>query len=169
MIDPRDPLKVSGPQTLIRPSSNDDDPEFDASAEETAPVVPATPDDYRFDQLAMPPGMEVNAGGFGAAQNWCHKAGLNQGELNGVLASYSRALTDPHWNSDEMNEERQRTTVNFLRERWGNETMSRLMAVREHIERIGGDELIDFLDETGLGNDPFLILALDRAANGRHY
>ena len=43
------------------------------------------------------------------------------------------------------------------------------MAVREHIERIGGDELIDFLDETGLGNDPFLILALDRAANGRHY
>ena len=86
-----------------------------------------------------------------------------------MLPSYSRALVDPDWNSDEMNAERQRTTLNFLRERWGDEVMERLVAVRRHVEATGGDDLVDFLDETGLGNDPFLILALDRAASGRRY
>jgi hypothetical protein len=156
-------------RTLIAEEAGGDDTEFEQSAMETAPQPPSEEIDYDFEKLAVPPGMTINGQGFDKARGWCHRAGLNQGELNGVLASYSRALSDPDWNSEEMNAERQRTTLNFLRERWGGEVMDRLVAVRHHIEAIGGDELVDFLDETGLGNDPFLILALDRAVNGRAY
>lgn len=161
--DDRNPIR-----TLLA-DPGDDDAEFETSAGETAPAVPGSAGSYSFDRLDLPQGMNVDAKGFGTAGEWCLKAGLNQGELNGVLASYSRALVDPDWNSDEMNAERQRTTLNFLRERWGDEVMERLVAVRRHVEATGGDDLVDFLDETGLGNDPFLILALDRAASGRRY
>lgn len=158
----------TGIRTLLA-AQDGDDAEFETSAGETAPAAPGSADGYSFERLDLPQGMNVDVGGFGTAGEWCLKAGLNQGELNGVLASYSRALVDPDWNSDERNAERQRTTLNFLRERWGDDVMERLVAVRRHVEATGGDDLVDFLDETGLGNDPFLILALDRAAGGRRY
>jgi hypothetical protein len=160
--------RMTGIRTLLA-ATEGDDAEYETSAGETAPAPHKAASDYSFEHLQVPQGMEFDAKGFGTAGEWCLKAGLNQGELNGVLASYSRALTDPGWNSEEMNAERQRTTLNFLRERWGDDVMARLVAIRRHIEATGGDDLVDFLDETGLGNDPFLILALDRAVAGRRY
>ena len=87
--DDRNPIR-----TLLA-APGDDDAEFETSAGETAPTAPGSADSYSFDRLDLPQGMKVDAGGFGTAGEWCLKAGLNQGELNGVLASYSRALVDP--------------------------------------------------------------------------
>lgn len=111
---------------------------------------------------ALPEGVAVDEGLLGLFRASAHKAGLSQRQFDGVAGMFldytaqataaqqqaqGRALTDGE---------------GLLRREWGERYDPNLRLARAAVREAGGDELVAYLDSSGLGNHPALIRAFAR-------
>lgn len=123
---------------------------------------PATPEDYQLGKLVIPDGATAEPTVLRsidtAVRTWAHSAGLTQGALDGVLAQAAQA-------------NRQRPdpvkAMATLRAVHGDGADARLAAARRAVVKLNDPRLVAVLEETGLGDDAFVIEELAKAAERR--
>jgi hypothetical protein len=112
--------------------------------------APASPADYRID---LPAGFTRDAALEENLRQWCHRAGLPQGIVAGIVSQYCRQAGGLHSGGAQP-------TAELSRE-WGEDFPRRIEAARAVLRRSGGGtELDTLLNRTGLGDDAWLIRAL---------
>lgn len=126
-----------------------------AMAEALAP--PDRPDGYRIDRPFVASGAGYDEELEQTARQWFLKAGLNQGQVSGIVDKYNRASLDPIPVDHAMDEHRRLQAEGELRSEFGDEFDKKIAAAGAAVRRLGGEELVELLEETQLGNDPEII------------
>lgn len=128
---------------------------------------PERPEGYVIERPFPPRGAGYDEELERSARKWFHGAGLNQGQVSMIVERYNRAALDPnppHPTTVELERRRAEAT---LRREWGEAYERNIAAAKSAARRIGGQELIDMVDETRLGNDPEIIkMFVDVAGKG---
>jgi hypothetical protein len=82
-----------------------------------------------------------------------HKAGLNNRQVQNLLDWNARSATTIRRNVEALGEQ----TVSELREKWGGNYERNISVSQRAAQKLGGQELIDILESTGLGNHKVFI------------
>lgn len=118
---------------------------------------PESPDKYQFKEPELPEDLPYDKEAEANFRTWAHLNGLNQKQANNLYDGYVKTQLERHvaWHNDQK-QRRQELEHNLQRE-FGN----RLDAVKQRaglVVRENADpEFHQFLNESGLGNDPRMI------------
>ena len=123
-------------------------------------TAPESPEEYSFDKINPPPDVEWNHELEQDARGWFHAGGLSQVEVDGINA----AMNDTMRRSDEQIARTREATITTLKLRLGNDGADAFIQRADDAARhLGGDDLINWLADTGLGADFRVLTALERA------
>lgn len=117
------------------------------------PGAPEKPEDY---QIAAPDGMRTDDGMMEAFKLAAHKAGLSPDQAR-FMADWNFGLTQKRMETIEAQRVEGEAA---LKKEWGADYKKNLDRAKAAFSRLFGKEGDDFLDRTGLGNDPAAIKAL---------
>lgn len=90
--------------------------------------------------------------------NVSHSLGVSKEQLAGLVGFQTEQIK---FAIDRADEHRNRT-MEELRGVWGGATERNVALASRAVERLGGDELVKYFDEGGLGNEPLLVKAFAR-------
>lgn len=132
----------------------------DASTEELGRYYarhgcPESPDKYDFNS----PNEESPSVLENQARSWFHQAGLSQRQAEILHEKWSDYVAEHEQGALSESENRLAESEQALRAQWGRTYDRNVTMASRAVEQFGGPELADYLDETGLGNDPRLIKA----------
>lgn len=127
-----------------------------------AMTPPETREGYQIDPPRVPPGVDPEQVEYSreletAARGWFHRAGLNQGQVSQVLEKFHASTLDPAPVDHGADAARKAEAEAALRLEFGDAYEEKIAAAQAAVQRLGGQDLIDILDGTQLGNDPFII------------
>jgi hypothetical protein len=115
-------------------------------------AAPQTPDGYVID---LPRGHPRDAELEGRARRWFHEAGLPQNLVNGIVREYCRCLAAA---PDAGGGDR---AAAELARGWGDDRAGEIAGARAVIARCADPtEILALLEESGFGNNPWLIRSL---------
>lgn len=116
-----------------------------------AGLIDAPPADGKYTAKIIRDGepMSVPEGTYDELNKEFSALGLTDKQAQGVLDLYSRS-TDKIGGTV-------KDTMKVLREEWGAGAEMQIKAAQQAVREVGGSELIDVLEQTGLGNHPALI------------
>jgi hypothetical protein len=111
---------------------------------------PETPEDYSFDDIKVKLGNDEawDAGLEAEMRPIFHAAGLSDVEANGLVNTLIEVQNSTPEQHDRMTENTRIT----LQQRWGSEFAANLNTARGAAQRLGGNDFLKYLGETGLGN-----------------
>jgi hypothetical protein len=150
------PAYQDDPNTGISQTSD-----FDKQAEDL--MAPAdSPEAYDFDELKIQMGDDGNwdVEMEDKARGWFHTLGLSEAEGTAALKTYAEVIG---YDDDQANQLRM-STQTVLDNKYGADLPAHLQAATGVARAAGGDELIQFLEDTGLGLNGPVIERLIRAA-----
>ena len=114
--------------------------------------------EYGFPKDFKPPaGVAFDAATLTKAKSAFHKAGLTSDQASAVLALYGETTGQGLALQEEARNETRRTTLEALEGEWKSSTQLKLQLAQSAMMKYGGTELRDYLESTGLGNNPALI------------
>jgi hypothetical protein len=114
---------------------------------------PATADEYGI-ELKVPEGMPWNKTAEKNILAKAHARGLTKAQAEGLLNDY---IAMSHAGNTAVKQEAARELEEHyanIQQDWGGQTDRNLALVQRSVSEFGGSEFKDYLDETGLGNDP---------------
>lgn len=121
---------------------------------------PKTADAYSFPKdYQLPEGMKVDDVQLKTARETFHKIGLSSQQAEAVLALYGDTLKAGTSAAEGMRATAMRETREAMEKEWKTETQLKLGLAQAALKKYGGEELVAYLDETGLGNNFALIKA----------
>lgn len=133
-----------------------------------AVLPPETPDDYNLTRVEFPEGIapEDAKHEMQWGRAWAHDIGLSQAQFGVVIDRFNHAVEDESRHEPEYIRHRQQDCVNALNTAWGDDAIDRLEIARKEVDRLG-DGFKAWLEETRLGDDPFVIKIIYDAATRR--
>lgn len=122
---------------------------------------PQSPDAYEFGgaEGASPTELESQA------RSWFHEAGISQRQAEILHEKWSGFVGEHTLEADRAAETARSESEQALRSEWGRTYDRNVAMASRAVAQFGGGELADYLDETGLGNDPRLIKAFAAIAS----
>jgi hypothetical protein len=119
---------------------------------------PDSPEDYLVEFPELPEGnywdKQAQTGFLAAA----HNAGLNDGQVKEILGWYGEWQKDTNLDAGRVMGE----VAEGLKKEWGPMYDENIARTQRAVQEIGGVELQNVLDSTGIGNNPTLIRAFNR-------
>ena len=112
---------------------------------------PEAPDKYGFKAEGLPEPLTQ------AAREAFHKAGLNDRQAGAVMALYQEQQQAQLAQAQQAMAATMQQTEQALRGEWGQAYDQRLAAAKTAVREVGGPEVIQVLNDTGLGNHPAVI------------
>jgi len=94
-----------------------------------------------------------------------HKAGLTKNQARGLYDWYNNRMIEQVKAFGSIKQQGFQKAEATMRQEWGDNFDTESKLTRRFVEKYGGQELQAYFDETGLGNDPRLIRALNKAAH----
>lgn len=85
------------------------------------------------------------------------KAGVLPKQAEQLLGWYHQAVQADVENQKQALEHQSQQVVQDLKKEWGMAFNEKVMRAQAAVKEFGGDELVSFLNETGLGNNPVLV------------
>ena len=139
-----DPADIEDADTGISTS-----PEFRQTIED-AMAAPETPDGYDFEDTKVKFGDDANWDGALESQMrpLFHAAGLSDTEANGLLNTFIEVQRS----TPEQHEKMAVNTRITLQQRWGDDYNANMTVAANAAKKLGGENLISFLDNTGAGD-----------------
>ena len=137
--------------------------------EQAAAVLPPeAPDDYNLMRVEIPEGVapEDAKHEMQWGRAWAHDIGLSQAQMGVVIDRFNHAVDDGSRHEPENIRRQQQDCVNALNTAWGDDAVDRLEIARKEVDRLG-DGFKAWLEETRLGDDPFVIKIIYEAATRR--
>jgi hypothetical protein len=141
--------------------ANDPDEDAYPGAVTAAMKPPAAPSGY---VLTPPKGVAWDPALEKAAREWFFNAGLPQSVVTGIMQQYCRRACEGTSASQPAEDDR---ALAGLRSEWGEDWDRNIGLARDVVKSSkGGQQLLDILDNTGLGNDAWLIRTLAAVGQG---
>lgn len=139
-------------QGLTPPGEEATEEEWRAYRE--AAGVPESPDGYEFEAGE---GEELDEELTGWFRQAAHEAGLSAAQAQKLFEKWNES-NSPEARAEKLAAEREQV-LTTLRKEWGREFDGNLNYAFKAIEAFGTPELREYLDESGMGNDPRMIRA----------
>jgi hypothetical protein len=134
------------------------------SAVDAAMKPPAEPSVY---VMTAPKGVNWNPSLEKSARQWFFNAGLPQSVVTGIMQQYCRRVCD---GNATQNSTGGGGDLTGLQSEWGADWDRNVGLAREVVQNCnGGQELMDILDNSGLGNDAWLIRTLAAVSQSRGF
>jgi len=120
---------------------------------------PDKPEDYAFDKIDYPEGVQTDPQLEGLFRKWAHEAGLNKTQAAFFHKTYANAYISAAQAAEVKRQQAMQDGLAGLQREWGGKFAENSEMVKREVERI--DKIIPGFkksaDETGLGNHPFLV------------
>lgn len=120
-------------------------------------------------QIGEADDLDVHRQGLDVAATWFASAGIGEGEARELIQAYNEAPALDGELSEPAIVARQEATIATLRSTWGDGYDAKLAGAFRAAQKIGGQQLLDFLDTSRLGDDPRVILAFARVAERNNW
>ena len=133
-------------------------PNDEASWDETYNALgrPVSPDGYNFDNY------EHEGGDLSNYKEMAHRAGLNQAQAEIILDTVQNNIINSEQAYDEQREQEEVNGLKSLQKDWGPEFNKNLNLAQRVFNRFADSETLDYIEETGVGNNPQMIKMLAR-------
>jgi hypothetical protein len=125
---------------------------------------PAAPEAYRFGAGEEGGSPREPTALDRSARKWFHDAGLSQHQAEILYDRWTEFAEGHARDADIGSQEAHAAAERELRSEWGRTYERRIAAATRAVAEFGGEPLAQYLDETGLGNDPRLVRAFVRIA-----
>ena len=121
---------------------------------------PEKPDDYEFKRPTLPPDLPYDEAEEKNFRQWAHQNGFNKKQAANLYDAVVKTRVEKHaaWNDSRKNE-RAELDAALLREHGGNIEGVKQGAMNV-MAKYGDDQFRQYLNETGLGNDPRMVRVL---------
>lgn len=116
---------------------------------------------------ALPPYDEWDGELETKARTWMANGGVNEGEARGLMAAFSEGAQ--HDYSQEWIDKNFTASHGYLDHRYGDQKEEALTACKRVVMEMGGQELKDWLNQTGMGVSPGVVYAVSRIAERKGY
>ena len=136
------------------------------AADAAAPPAPITPDNahaYALKRPDLPQGIPWDEGFEKAALPIAHGLGLSPQQLQGLVDFYAGHQAEAFAAAGRARQLEETRATETLRAEWGPDYTVKLSQAARAARYFGGDELVNLLNESGLGNNPQLIRAFEKA------
>ena len=136
------------------------------AADAAAPPAPITPDNahaYALKRPDLPQGIPWDEGFEKAALPIAHGLGLSPQQLQGLVDFYAGHQAEAFAAAGRARQLEETRATEALRAEWGPDYAVKLSQAARAARYFGGDELVNLLNESGLGNNPQLIRAFEKA------
>lgn len=133
-------------------------PKPDAPAEEWEKYYskvgrPESADKYEINKGTLPETMAWDDQFFNSFREAAHQAGLTTKQAQQMTDWYTRSM----WDTDKSNIAAANETMKALEVEWGGAYKRNLALSQRAAAEYGGPEMVDFLEKSGLGNNPVLV------------
>ena len=119
---------------------------------------PKTPADYKLaDTVKFPEGTNFDEKTRTEVFGLFHKLGLTESQMNGVMDLYAKRLAGAAEASQKSREDSRLKSEAEIRQKYGDQTDSVLDIARAAIKKVGSEDFVKFLEESGLGNNPAMV------------
>lgn len=135
-----------------------DSPEVTAAFRQ-AMGVPEKPEGY---EIKVPEGLPAgvwNDDAAGQFRTWAHELGLTPTQAQGLAERYAQMGGNAVQQSAEV-------TETELRKEWGVAFNAKMKAANDALRNIGGEDLAQYLQTSGLGNHPAMVRAWAKIGEG---
>jgi hypothetical protein len=88
-----------------------------------------------------------------------HKNGLTQKQGEAILGEYASFLKEGQQTMAGQKAKATEAVMSELTKEWGDKTKDHIQAAQAAVQKFGGQDLLNYLNQTGLGNHPALIKA----------
>lgn len=136
-----------------------------------------SPDDYQFQHKTLPADgvrtddgtlpIEIDKQFESDVRGWMQKGGVTPAEANGLWHDYAEELN--HGFTSERIATNEATTVRMLEAEYPGGVNEALKAANRLVQEIGGESLMNWLDQTGLGSHPRVVMTFVKKAKGKGY
>lgn len=120
---------------------------------------PEKPDDYKFEKPQLPEGLPYDE----EAEKWfrqeAHAQKMTQSAAQALYAKFIQRQVDAFTSYANNYKAEQEAGMSALKKEWGAGYDGQLGLSKAAAREYGGDELVGFLNESGVGNNPVVIKA----------
>ena len=125
--------------------------------------IPANPAGYALKRPDLPEGVAWDEGFERAALPVAHGLGLTPQQLQGLMDFYASHQAEAFATTGRARHLEQEQAASALKDEWGADYSVRLAQAARAARYFGGEDLVTLLNESGLGNNPQLIRAFEKA------
>ena len=115
------------------------------------------PEDANGYEFKAPEGVQLDDN----LENWfkqaAHESNLTKSQANALYEKWNNMAVDVGQQHQQASEDALRNAKESLDKEWGNASEQNLSIAKKAISEFGGNELREYLDSSGLGNNPELI------------
>ncbi|MBU6156228.1 MAG: hypothetical protein KJS87_04805 [Alphaproteobacteria bacterium] len=137
------------------------DPAATPAAE--SPAAPEAPEAYALKRPDLPEGVPWDAAFEKAALPIAQGLGLTPHQLQGLVDFYAGHQAEAFAAAGRARQLEETRASEALRAEWGPDYTVKLSQAARAARYFGGEELVSLLNESGLGNNPQLIRAFEKA------
>ncbi len=127
--------------------------------------IPRSPDGYELRRPDLPQGVAYDEAFEKAALPIAHKLGLTPGQVQGLLDFYAGHQSQAFQSSLKGRVEDETYSAAALRQEWGPSYDTKLAQAARAARYFGGEPLIEFLNQSGVGNNPELVRAFAKVGS----
>jgi len=125
--------------------------------------IPGEPAGYQLARPQLPEGVPYDEAFEQAALPVAHKLGLMPHQVQGLLDFYATHQAEAFATMGRTRSDEETRASEALKGEWGPDYSLKLTQAARAAKYFGGEDLVAFLNESGLGNNPHLIRAFARA------
>jgi len=125
--------------------------------------IPAVPGGYAVKRPELPDGLAWDEGFEKAALPVAHGLGLTPQQLQGLMDFYASHQAEAFATAGRARHHEQEQAASALKDEWGPDYAVKLAQAARAARYFGGEDLVTLLNESGLGNNPQLIRAFEKA------
>lgn len=123
---------------------------------------PEQPDGYKFDEPKLPEGIEYDAKAVQDFREFAHKHGLTQGQASAVHDLYHQMFSAGITEYEGVVAKQREEAETELKKEWGDKFDGNIELAKRALKQFGGDEVVAFMDQSGLGNNPLIVKLFNR-------
>lgn len=120
---------------------------------------PEKPDEYEFERPDLPQDLPYDEESEKAFREWAHINGLNKKQAKNLYDAYVKTQVDRHAEYHNLQKQSRAKIEGDLRREYGNQYEGKVALAKSAIQSFTDPDYRQFLDESGLGNDPRMIRA----------
>lgn len=122
------------------------------------------PEADKFD-VKIPEGVQANQDFVTKFKEMAHKSGLLPKQAQGLLDWYAKHEMETLTSRKAQSQATQKQGLEALQKEWGAAYEKEIAKARLAVKELGGEELQQHLEKTGLGNDPVMIRLMAKAGS----
>lgn len=149
--------KMIGAEKMPTPREDWSESDWEAFYSKTG--RPDTADAYSSPEVELPEGMGIPDEKMSAFKNKFYELGLSNKQAEGLMEYYLNDMVSEHNSMEESRSKNLENATLTLKEEFGRDFDLNIELARGAVRKFGDDNLISFLEESGLGNEPSLIKA----------